>query len=151
MAYAAQTSVPVEKSKAEIEKLIMAAGAERYATMNEPGRQSIVFTVLSLNVRFDLPIPGIGDFRKYQHGRGVRTRTDKQMQDAWDQEVRRRWRALGLVIKAKLEAVETGITTFEEEFLAHIVLRGGNTIGAEIIPKLDAVKSGQNIQLLGMD
>lgn len=37
-------------------------------------------------------------------------------------EHRRRWRALLLGIKAKLEYVQSGIATFDEEFLAHIVI-----------------------------
>jgi hypothetical protein len=49
---------------------------------------------------------------------------------------RARWRALALVIKAKLEAVESGITTFEEEFLAHIVLPDGTTLGQWAAPRL---------------
>jgi hypothetical protein len=34
----------------------------------------------------------------------------------------RRWRALLLMIKAKVEAVESGVVTFEDEWLAHFVL-----------------------------
>ena len=37
-------------------------------------------------------------------------------------------RVLALVVKAKLEAVECGIATFEEEFYAHIVMPGGKTL-----------------------
>jgi hypothetical protein len=36
------------------------------------------------------------------------------------------------VIKAKLEAVAAGITIFEDEFLAHIVLPGGQTVAETI-------------------
>ena len=41
---------------------------------------------------------------------------------------RQRWRALNLAIKAKLEAVESGIVTFDQEFLAHIVGPSGQTV-----------------------
>ena len=41
------------------------------------------------------------------------------------QACRQRWRALLLIIRAKLEAVESGITTLESEFLANIVLPDG--------------------------
>jgi hypothetical protein len=51
--------------------------------------------------------------------------------------VRQRWRALALVIKAKLEAVEAGITIFEEEFLAHIVLPDGRTAGEYMVPQIE--------------
>lgn len=38
-------------------------------------------------------------------------------------------RALALCIKAKLEAVQAGIVTFDEEFLAHFLLPDGKTVG----------------------
>lgn len=45
--------------------------------------------------------------------------------------------ALKLVIQAKLEAVEAGITTFEDEFLAHLVLPSGETFGEWAAPQLE--------------
>lgn len=47
-----------------------------------------------------------------------------------------RWRALALVIKAKLEAVAAGITTIEDEFLAHTVLPDGQTVGEFMQPQI---------------
>ena len=41
--------------------------------------------------------------------------------------------------KAKLEAVESEITTFEEEFLAHILLPDGQTAGDYLLPQLERV------------
>lgn len=62
---------------------------------------------------------------------------------------RQRWRALALVIKAKLEAVEAGITEFEEEFLAHIVLPNGGTVGQFMLPQVaTAYETGQMPPLL---
>lgn len=60
---------------------------------------------------------------------GRRTRSDDAAEKAWEQATRQRWRALHLVVKAKLEAVESGITVFDDEFLAHIVLPDGGTVG----------------------
>ncbi|MCF7821873.1 MAG: hypothetical protein K9M17_05480 [Mariprofundaceae bacterium] len=61
---------------------------------------------------------------------------------AWKSELdndwRQAWRALNLVVKAKLEAVESGITTFEDEFLAHIMLPDGSTVGHLMRPQLEA-------------
>ena len=54
-----------------------------------------------------------------------------------EQEVRRRWRALLLVIKAKLEAVESGISTMDSEFLAFVVLPSGMTFGEWAAPQLN--------------
>ena len=44
--------------------------------------------------------------------------------------------ALALVIKAKLEAVAAQISTVEEEFLAHICLPDGSTVGDWAAPQL---------------
>jgi hypothetical protein len=50
---------------------------------------------------------------------------------------------LALCIKAKLEAVEAGIVTFDEEFFAHIVLPGGQTVGERLIPELGRALEGR--------
>ena len=44
-----------------------------------------------------------------------------------------------LVIKAKLEAVEAGISVFEEEFLANIVMPDGTSFGKWALPQLDEI------------
>ena len=44
----------------------------------------------------------------------------------------------------QLEAVESGISTLEQEFLANIVTEGGRTIGEVILPRLsEAVEAGR--------
>lgn len=81
------------------------------------------------------------------HARGMRT-PDAAMKE-WEKACRQRWRALALVIKAKLEAVESGISVFEDEFMANIVLPGGRTVSEEIRPMIaTAYKTGQVQALL---
>ena len=54
------------------------------------------------------------------------------------------WRALVLIIKAKLECIESGLSTVEEEFLASVVLPNGKTVGSYVAPALaKAYDSGQ--------
>lgn len=65
-------------------------------------------------------------------------RSQTQQEEIYEQAVKQRWRALALVIKAKLEAVEAGITIFEDEFLAHIVLPNGQTAGEYMVPQIEA-------------
>jgi hypothetical protein len=48
-------------------------------------------------------------------------------------------KALSLVVKAKLEAVEAGISTVEREFLADVLLADGSTVGAWAAPQLALV------------
>lgn len=62
------------------------------------------------------------------------------LNDCTEQQERQRWRALVLIIKAKLEAVESGITTIEEEFLPHIVTPTGETFGQWAVPQIREMK-----------
>jgi hypothetical protein len=78
-------------------------------------------------------------------------RSTAQAEAAWEQATRQRWRALALVIKAKLEAVDSGITEFEDEFLAHILLPNGTTVGEHVRPGIaQAYESGTMPPLLAI-
>jgi hypothetical protein len=87
-------------------------------------------------VKFVLPMPD-PKAREFTHtpARGT-LRSPAEAEKAWEQAGRQRWRALALVIKAKLEAVAAGITTIEDEFLAHTVLPDGSTVGQFMKPQL---------------
>jgi hypothetical protein len=43
-----------------------------------------------------------------------------------------------LAVKAKLEVVESGISTFEDEFMPHIVLPSGQTVSEWMGPQITA-------------
>lgn len=142
MNYAAQTEVSVEKSRAEIESILGRYGANRFGYMTEPERAIIGFVANGMAVKFVLPLPTRDEKRFWQTPHGRRRRTEQEAYAAWEQGCRSSWRALCLCIKAKLEAVQCGITTFEQEFLAHFVLPNGSTFGQHAIPQLDEIKSG---------
>jgi hypothetical protein len=146
LSYAEKTSVTVEKSKAEVERILTRYGASQFVSGWDQGhKQAMVqFDMKNRRIRFVLKMPESEQFRVYQRkngwgGTNPKERTDKQIEGFVDQEMRRRWRALALVVKAKLEAVESGISEFEEEFLAHIVTGSGQTIGDLVRPKLDGI------------
>lgn len=78
-------------------------------------------------------------------------RSDEQAYAAWEQACRSRWRSLYLVIKAKLEAVDSGISTIEREFFYGIVLPNGKTVGELMAPQIeDAYTTGKMPTLLPM-
>ena len=146
--YAAQTEVSVEKSRAEIEKLITRYGATSTAFMNSPARSMIMFEASGRRVMFELPLPDLHGHQFDKDGRGTRRTPDKR-RTAWEQACRQRWRALALVIKAKLEAVESGITTFEDEFMAHIVMPDGMTVAQHVRPRIaSAYENNEMVPLL---
>lgn len=148
--FAEGTSVPAEKSKVEIEQTLARYGASSFASGWKDGQAIIAFEAKGRRVRFTLPMPDAKD-RKVTHkandgwsGPSEGTKTKRL-----EQETRRRWRCLLLAIKAKLEVVESGIATFEEEFMAHIVLPNGESVGQWMAPQLDAVyQAGQMPPLL---
>jgi hypothetical protein len=113
-----------------------------------PTSAVIAFEMLNRRVKFELPLPD-RDSQEFKRTPTGRVRAPKQQEEVYEQAVRQRWRALALVIKAKLEAVESGITLFEEEFLSHIVLPDGKTVGKHMLPKItEAYESGKMPSLL---
>lgn len=145
--YAAKTEVPVSKTRMEIEKLVTVRyGAGQYLSGIDVERAFIGFTMNDRQVRFLLTLPSADEkrFTTYKDRYGYdRDRSEDSARKEWEQEIRSRWRALLLVIKAKLEAVEVGIATFEDEFLANIVMPDGNLVGHHIRPRIaEAYASG---------
>ncbi len=121
--FAEGTAVPVERSKTEIEKTLARFGADQFGYGSKEDGAVIVFRAQGRHVRFILPLPGV----KQQF----------QKKDGREKEIRRRWRALNLCVKAKLESVATGIETFEESFMAHIVLPNGMTVAEHAKPLIE--------------
>lgn len=147
--YASDTSVSVSRSKAEIEAILERYGASQFMSGWDASQAVIGFTMPVgeevRQVRFLLPMPDKLDRRFTHHSKGERT-SDAALK-AWEQACRQRWRALALVIKAKLEAVSAGISVFEDEFLANIVMHDGRTVSQHVRPTIARVYQG-NIQPL---
>lgn len=151
MAYAKDTEVSVEKSRAEIETILKRYGASHFAYMTEPARAVIAFRAKDRNIRFDLPLPSTDDkqFTHYRHSSGnLLPRTQGAAQAQWEQGCRQKWRALTLCIKAKLESVESKIETFEEAFLAHVVMPDGRTVAEHTTPRIAQSYAGGEVTAL---
>lgn len=130
MTYAVRTKVSAEQTKAEIERTLKRYGARAFGLYSEPDRAVIVFEARDRRIRFDLPLPA--------------GNTDKELKVA-----RSKWRALLLCIKAKLESVESKIETFEEAFLAHVIMPDGRTVAEHTRPRIaSAYESGEVQPLL---
>lgn len=147
--YAQNTSVSVAKSRAEIETILQRYGCDDFAYRSNRRQAQVVFSAHGRMIRFDLDLPD-PDSEEFCLTVKGRERASDTAHKAWEQACRQRWRALALVIKAKLEAVETGITTFEIEFLGHMVLPGGQLFHEVAIPKIAAAyETGKMPPLLG--
>lgn len=139
--YAERTSVSVERSRDEIEQTLARYGAEQFMYGWNRDGALIAFVVAipsgqRRHVRFTLPLPSRDERRFTHHASGARTSAAAEKQ--WEQACRQRWRALLLVVKAKLEAVESGIATFEDEFLAYTMLPEGQTVSEWLLPQMAA-------------
>lgn len=143
--FAKNTSVAVDKSRAEIEGILRRYGASHFAYLSEPGVATVAFKARDRNIKFRLTLPKRSDFAKTPT---KRDRYENQIDACWEQACRSIWRGLALCIKAKLEAVESKIETFEEAFLPHIILGNGRTIYETIQKNVALNYDGRDVPLL---
>lgn len=125
MAYAQDTTVPVSRSKDEIEKIVTRYGASAFMVGWSGEAAAVRFDLRGRRIQFVLAMPALEAFGRTEKNRA---RTAAEAKAAMDKEHRRLWRALCLTIKAKLEAVESGIVAFDQELGMHFVLPDGSTV-----------------------
>ncbi len=145
MTFAEGTTVAVERSRLEIEQLLKKKyGVVDISTATSSNMAMLQFKLNERTVRFVVDMPdrewALGKVMKskrprYYDRKNVPISVTDLLVDA---EHRRRWRCLLLAIKAKLVVVDSGIATFEEEFLSRIVVQDGQTIYDHIIKLQDA-------------
>lgn len=120
------TKVPVEKSQSEIRKLLLSSGASRFV-FGEEDRDGVHWVAIEFvhdghAVRMQVPLKTPDDRPLREKARRATSRTYEQIRaEAFDQEARRVWRVLFWSLKARMVAVEEGLESFEQAFLAHLV------------------------------
>lgn len=115
--YAKNTKVPIGRSRIEIEKVLKRYGIDNFFFGTSPRGDGIGFNYNGRTIKFGIPLPKREDFKA----------TNTGGQD-FKRAMRQRYRVLVIALKAKLEMVDIGLTTFEEEFLAQTCLADGNTV-----------------------
>ncbi len=133
--YASETSVPVERSKGEIERILRRYGASAFMHGWDRIQAVVGFEINQRRYRITLPMPDMADFQRTETGRA---RVKSSIEAAYDQAIRQRWRAMALWIKAVLEAAEAGIVTLEEVLQPFTVLPNGQTAGKWLAPQIEA-------------
>lgn len=133
--YARDTNVTVASSRIELEELLSKYGADRFGYVtDETGAVRIAFRIGGRHVRLDVPMPDLMA-REFTHTPATdKLRSYDSRQRVLDQAKRQRWRALVLVVKAKLEASEIGISTIEREFMADTVMPDGRPVHEHVQP-----------------
>ena len=125
--FAARTRVPVEKTRTE--KIVKRYGAKGFIAGWQGDTARIEFLCSDRHIRISVPTPS-------------------NSKAADEQITRQKWRALLLVIKAKLEAVDAKIATFEQAFATDIVLPNGKTVWEEIREPIALAYRGKDVTLL---
>ena len=103
-------------------------GAGDVRFLETEGAAAVEFTFQGRRVRVAVPLP---TFDLYLHSPSGRRRVQRigAAQAEYEDERRRRWKALALLVRAKLYAVVSQARTFEQEFGADViaggVIRGG--------------------------
>lgn len=134
--YASGTTVAAARTQGEIMGLLAGRGVTKIATMTDDENRvyTLAFQHEGVPYRCSLPLPDPNERRFTQHSRGFRT--ESAAREEYEKEVNRRWRAFGMVIKAKIVAVEEGISTMGAEFIGNAILGTGRTVAETHAPEL---------------
>jgi len=134
--YASTTAVSRSRSIEQIERTLSRYGADSFGYGWEGDRAVVAFRAHGRMIRLLIPIPKRDDPAFTLTPSGRRRRSQKHVYAEWERAYRQRFRVLSLVVKPKLEAVESGLATFEEEFLAYTLLPDGRSVGEMALPEV---------------
>lgn len=142
--FAEGTEVSAAKSKAEIEKTLKKYKATGFGYAEQNDRAAVTFVMKGRQIRFVFDLPVYGKYKKPYRGRSwLADASEKQV----EAEVRRIWRCVAWSIKMKLDCVESGVSSFDNEFMAHIVLPDGKTVSDTITPAISEAYSTGRVPL----
>lgn len=116
----ADTKVGVGQSQADLRKVLMRYGASEFAFRETADVAEVAFVHHALGIRIRVPINPPQPNNKASRER----------------EERRVWRVLHWLIKARMDAIDAGVETFEQAFLAHVVNpASGQTVYDELVDR----------------
>lgn len=131
MKYAANTTVSIDESQQEIQQLLRKYGAGAFAI--DWNNNAIMFELNKHTVRLQVKYPNKEDFRKTEKGI---LRKPEAINEQYERAKMQSWRVLVLMVKANLEAIESGILTADQVFLPYYVLANGKSVAEQILPQL---------------
>lgn len=124
--YAKNTTVPITRTKIQIQDLLISWGIEEFFFGTSPRGDGIGFKFEGRVYKHNVPMPPDKNIL-----------SDRQ----YEQKVRQRWRILYMSLKMKLEEIDSGGMSFEDQFLAMMCLPDGSTVG-------DFMKLPENLERL---
>jgi hypothetical protein len=128
--YAHGTTVTVASSRGEITGILAKHGVERQAWASEPEGDTLQFELDGHVYRLKIVRPTAQTLWEQwkEDGKGPITLKYLPNDDQVNAEWRRRWRAIVLLLKAKLEFADGDTTTVARELLPYAVLKDGRTL-----------------------
>lgn len=148
MPYAEGTTVSVSRTREELEKYLVRRGATGFMSGWTAEQSQVAFIWKGRHIRIDVPLLDQEDPR-ITHTDGGRRRTTAQHRAAYEKMQRERWRAVFLIVKAKVETIEIGASTLDQEFGMSYVMPDGSTVGEQVIPRINqAYETGRTPELL---
>jgi hypothetical protein len=130
--YAEGTKVTIESSRGEITGILAKHGVQKMGWMSAPDGDELVFELGGGSFRFRMVKPTAETMRE-RDGKTYAYPQNIDWQTKAEQEWRRVWRANVLLLKAKLEFIESGDTTLDRELMAYRVLKDGRTLEDAIL------------------
>ena len=145
--YASRTTVEAGQSLSEIERTLERYGATEFAYAKNAEKAALAFHMRDRRMRLSLALPKRDEFLTTEGGK--KRTSQNSIDEAHQQAIRQRWRALALVVKAKLEAVDAGIETFEQAWMPYMLLPNGMTAVEWMSPQIEeAYNTGEMPPLL---
>jgi len=142
MAVRATSEQPVLKSREQIEKTLTQHGATAFGFYMDERVAFVAFKMKAHSVRFRVPLPSRDAKEFVFGGRGGTTRLSEEDRfTRWERACRGVWRSFSEALKGKLEIVNSGVSTFEAEFVAHIVTADDRTVYEHLKDQLNELAS----------
>lgn len=152
--YAESTSVPVSRSRGEIDRLLRDWGAKGLQWSDDFERGVVMLRFLwhfdgqDYMARFSLHIPTHAELKKeavLKNGKFSESKMQKLQNDVG----KREHRLLLLFLKAALNAVQDGLIPAEVLFLPFLEGKDGQTVAEIAIPRMKGLLAGSASLLLG--
>jgi hypothetical protein len=134
--FAESTDVPVWKTRAELEELLSRHGATSTAIFTSPERAMIAFEMNGRRVLMKISLPDLQSKDFTRHKRTGALLPAESARARHEAGCRQKWRALHLAVKAKLVSVAEGVESFEEAFMAHVIMSDGQTVSDLVRPRI---------------
>lgn len=150
MPYAEATTVPVTRTISEVQAQVRKVGGTHWSYTeqddHDPPVSAVSFRLQGYQLRFTVRHPDDDDVATTPAGRN---RYGEQLDRALDRELMRRWRSLGLLIKAQLTAISEGTVSVDQAMLAHIVDPASDTtVGEWTAPHVRRLQAGRALPQL---